>query len=427
VPVFKDQKAEYLCEIVEDVLERWSIAKDRILAVTTDGAKNAKKAVIAELDLDWMYCVAHAINRAVFNAMKIDVIKDLLKKAKAIVKFFRNSPKASRILESQQSALRLESPKKLKLENKTRWNSSYKMMKRLIAIRPAVSSSLATAVGKTRKKPPPDLTSEEWALLAGIRNVLRPFKDATKFISQEVHPTIGFVFPILRRILKHYLLSHDSDAVSVRAFKVALKQDLSERWGILLENVSEPILLSVYLDPRFKSFLFVEEETSRIQLVAKAKAVANKWMGSILLSLDQVQQQVLPVINDERRQTLVDLFGDIVILHATDPDSGSLRTLEQELERYNQIANISFLSQANGKENVTDILSWWKLHQTEYPRLSEVARKVLCLTATSVPCERVFSRGGWIVNKRRCSLSRSTVSLLVFLSCNRQHQRAVVA
>ena len=41
-----------------------------------------------------------------------------------------------------------------------------------------------------------------------------------------------------------------------------------------------------------------------------------------------------------------------------------------------------------------DPLVWWKENQGHYPRLSMLARKYLCITATSSPSERVFSTGG---------------------------------
>jgi len=70
----------------------------------------------------------------------------------------------------------------------------------------------------------------------------------------------------------------------------------------------------------------------------------------------------------------------------------------------------------------SDPLAWWKEHQQEYPRLSTLARRYLCITPTSVPCERVFSKGGWIVNKRRCSLSDDHISSLLFVSFNSHHR-----
>ena len=41
--------------------------------------------------------------------------------------------------------------------------------------------------------------------------------------------------------------------------------------------------------------------------------------------------------------------------------------------------------------------------------------------ASSAPVERVFSASGWLVSKRRCSMKDDTVSLLTFLSVNKQY------
>ena len=69
----------------------------------------------------------------------------------------------------------------------------------------------------------------------------------------------------------------------------------------------------------------------------------------------------------------------------------------------------------------SDPLVWWR-DTKEYPRLSTLARRYLCITPTSVPCERTFSKGGWIVNKRRCSLSDDHISSLLFVSFNSHHR-----
>jgi hAT family C-terminal dimerisation region len=63
-------------------------------------------------------------------------------------------------------------------------------------------------------------------------------------------------------------------------------------------------------------------------------------------------------------------------------------------------------------------LDWWKLHGSRYPGLQSLAAKYLGIPATSVPSERIFSKSGEIVSRRRASLKPSTVDMLVFLSKN---------
>ena len=65
-----------------------------------------------------------------------------------------------------------------------------------------------------------------------------------------------------------------------------------------------------------------------------------------------------------------------------------------------------------------DPLPWWQSECVRYPILAKLARKYLCLCATSVPAERVFSCGGNIVSDKRTCLKPERVDNLVFLAQN---------
>lgn len=65
-----------------------------------------------------------------------------------------------------------------------------------------------------------------------------------------------------------------------------------------------------------------------------------------------------------------------------------------------------------------DPLTYWRTHKTVYPNLYQVAKHFLCTPASSVPCERVFSKAGEIVSKKRNRLNPLTVEKLLFLNKN---------
>ncbi len=94
---------------------------------------------------------------------------------------------------------------------------------------------------------------------------------------------------------------------------------------------------------------------------------------------------------------------------STDPASQQQQSVSMELQSY------LFLSNADSE---VDPLVWCKAHKEQYPRWSSLARKYLCIPATSSPSERVFSTGGNIVSCRRSTLKPQNVDRLVFLAKN---------
>ncbi|GAA6085058.1 zinc finger BED domain-containing protein 1-like, partial [Tachysurus ichikawai] len=89
-----------------------------------------------------------------------------------------------------------------------------------------------------------------------------------------------------------------------------------------------------------------------------------------------------------------------------------LQSLEAEMSSY--LVSPMLDSEANP-------LDWWRKHHVHLPTLSKVAKKYLCIPATSAPSERVFSSGGNIVTCLRSCLKPEKVNMLVFLSKNLEY------
>lgn len=66
-----------------------------------------------------------------------------------------------------------------------------------------------------------------------------------------------------------------------------------------------------------------------------------------------------------------------------------------------------------------DPLAYWSHSKAAYPFLYKLVKQFLCSPASSVPCERVFSKAGEILSKRRNRLSPKVLDSILFLNKNR--------
>lgn len=63
-----------------------------------------------------------------------------------------------------------------------------------------------------------------------------------------------------------------------------------------------------------------------------------------------------------------------------------------------------------------DPLEFWAKHQLLFPEMYELALKYLCIPATSVPSERVFSKTGQLTNSRRNRRHPKDLNYIIFLN-----------
>ena len=107
---------------------------------------------------------------------------------------------------------------------------------------------------------------------------------------------------------------------------------------------------------------------------------------------------------------LLEFLKDVV-----QPDSGACEHISVKEKAHTEVSKYI-------REDVTmdNPLTWWSRNSTRFPNVPCLAKKYLCIPATSVPSERAFSAAGHITNARRSCLLPDNVSMLVFLSANLQ-------
>lgn len=64
-----------------------------------------------------------------------------------------------------------------------------------------------------------------------------------------------------------------------------------------------------------------------------------------------------------------------------------------------------------------DPLSWWKLHQVTYPKLSKLAWRYLCIPANVLTLREALISGNVVTCQHAC-LKPSKVNMQVFLARN---------
>lgn len=89
-------------------------------------------------------------------------------------------------------------------------------------------------------------------------------------------------------------------------------------------------------------------------------------------------------------------------------DSSSQNVLRSSLQEVQDYQN-----DICGK--IDNILKWWKVNNTRFQLLSELAKYILAIPASSASSERCFSTTGRIIEKRRTNLNGETVDSLMFL------------
>ena len=124
--------------------------------------------------------------------------------------------------------------------------------------------------------------------------------------------------------------------------------------------------------------------------------------------------EVIP-LKKSKSSVLDELLGDVYVTHITqaEPRKTPMEKAQSEISNYKDEQPIILTHGLNDNP-----LLWWKSHETKYPLLARLAKYLLCVPATSVPSERVFSTAGDILTGQRPNLKSKHIDALIFLKKN---------
>ncbi|XP_039593067.1 uncharacterized protein LOC120515810 isoform X2 [Polypterus senegalus] len=164
------------------------------------------------------------------------------------------------------------------------------------------------------------------------------------------------------------------------------------------------------LDPRFKKVAFHDSRAvdEAFQRISAAAARCHPSSLSAPPSEGQEEEIGAGATSQEPQASAVwRLFDE----RATGDTAGRNPTADAMLELRSYLEKPLI-------QRAEDPLSWWEAKGAVYPRLVKVMGERLCIVATSVLSERVFSKTGQIITERRNRIGPSKLRLLAFLNAN---------
>ncbi|CAH0717193.1 unnamed protein product, partial [Brenthis ino] len=393
IPLEESHSAKNLARLIKEICDEWNLSNKVLLAVTDNGS-NIKNAIEKELAWKHFPCYSHTLNLIVNDALKSEDITLIINKVKIIVKQFKQSNLAWQKLKKYQEQAG-NTPKRLIQEVATRWNSKYYMLQRCVELREPLNSAMINLSMDI-------LTSYEWQVCTELCKILQPCEEVTKELSGEKYLTGSLVIPIttgLTKVLQNY------ENENLMPIVDRVRQDLLGGIGNRFNNLTQSRTFTncMFLDPRFK-FYFNDQatalETKRRITAFVIQEQSRQNNATIEMSNPQASTSTsTKLIRQDYREKMRNI----------QPEGTAHSRAIVEIQRYLDAPII---------DRSECPLKWWKIHRESYPNLYKVAVQKLNAMASSVPCERVFSAAGNMLNERRTRLGIRKLQQLVFLNQN---------
>ncbi|KAJ0169949.1 hypothetical protein K1T71_014555 [Dendrolimus kikuchii] len=266
------------------------------------------------------------------------------------------------------------------------------MLDRMLKTKDAVVSTLAIEQPRLNT-----LSPDDWTLLTKCVEVLKIFYDVTVEMSAEKSVTVSKVMvriKIMKTHVQKFLNKSGPDPYLRLLF--TLRDQFDEQFydGESNALVSEAALL----DSHFKKHAFINMEKYDLCLKSIKRKLRNlcacKTTSSVLEPPPQMTQPLTSSMWDNFDR---EVEKEII----QNPIAASI----VELDKY---LNEPLIKRSD------DPLKWWYDRRLSYPNLYVLMKRRLCVPASSVPCERVFSKAGMTISQKRSALKPEKVSQILF-------------
>ncbi|GKV25108.1 hypothetical protein SLEP1_g34601 [Rubroshorea leprosula] len=383
------------------VLKTYNI-ENRVLSCTHDNSQNAHHACqtlkeVFDVQKVGPFCYIPCAARTLSV-----IIDDGLRTTKPIIPKIREFiQELNASLEMSEDFIQLtagyeEGNWRFPLDTSSRWSGNYQMLDIVCKAGKSMDGVIRKyeeALGRLLL-----LSAAEKSVVNIVHAYLEPFYKTTNNICENKVPTVGLVLFFMDHISETIALCREShqnpDWLKSAAEEMAKKVS---NYNSQVCNIFTYI--TTILDPRIKNELIPDSLNSENYLEkARAHFLRNYYTGHYSSMTGGYSAQ------DSEDGGSVSFAEQI----ARKKRRASMSNASDELTQY--------LSEPPAPIQ-TDVLEWWKVNSTRYPRLSMMARDFLAMQANSVMPEELFCTKGDEIDKQRfCMPHDSTQAILCIKS-----------
>lgn len=369
IPMPQSHTGSYLNEKLTELVEFFDI-KDKIAAITADGASNNKCSIALFNSLlsfqnlpqvEFVCCFCHILNNVVQYATAS--LCETIEKARTICLAIKRSSNLNRALE-EACRRNFVQFKKVLIDVDTRWNSLYLMLQRMVELKVPINSLTSGNLNLSHLV----LEEEDWERIESLLQFLEPFYEYTLEMSRANEFTYSGSVIYYRKLIKHCEVTLQVDPHN-NVSKLALEKLMTSKSKV----ETDYSLMATLMDPFMNRHL---PEIERAALGEKLKGlihVMEPYNSSLPLKTTR-SKLFLPEVN--------------------------------EVER--------FLNESQPGPHAS-MAKWWNEKQFTYPKLFKIAMKFIIIRPSSVSAESTFSIASWFVPPKRNRLSCESIVALMFL------------
>ncbi|KAM0906831.1 hypothetical protein ACQ4PT_016531 [Festuca glaucescens] len=423
--------AAVLCEVLHEVLVEFHLER-KISTITLDNCTTNDKAVEELQDkLDssslmlggkmlHMRCCAHILNLIVKDGLA--VLGDGIERVRDSVGFWSATPKRHEKFEKTCRLMNIDYSKRLSLDCKTRWNSTYIMLSIAVLYR-EVFDRLSLREKQFNCCP----STADWNFAKEMIERLKLFYDITSLWSGKHYVTANLFFPkvcginlAIRKWTTPTYMQLDEMPEQIRQQYQVMQQmseEMKKKFDKYWSDVHGLMAIATVLDPRYKlhmlqalyGSLYGPEaactEVARVKVMLRELLVEYQDDSSAATTSGASAEPAVKQGEDE----VFDIFDQ----YMSSQPAVSAMLVHTELDLYLEEPTLP-------RTKDFDIINWWKFGGIKYPTLQLIAHDILPIPVTTVASESAFSTSGRILSPHRSRLAPKCVEAIMCMQawCN---------